>query len=184
MLDRGRTLAEGNAQAVRSNPAVIAAYLGRTRKRGRPCSRSTTSPAATGASKSCTAFRSLCTLARSSRWSARTAPARPRCCARFPACSRFPAATVRFDDQAIDRLLAHQRVRRGIAQVPEGRQVFAPFSVDDNLRLGAFTRNDKAIEADLAANLTRRFRRWPKNAPPSPAHYPADSNRCSRSGAL
>jgi branched-chain amino acid transport system ATP-binding protein len=29
VLDRGRTLAEGNAQAVRSNPAVIAAYLGK-----------------------------------------------------------------------------------------------------------------------------------------------------------
>jgi branched-chain amino acid transport system ATP-binding protein len=57
--------------------------------------------------------------------------------------------TVRFDDQAIDRLLAHQRVRRGIAQVPEGRQIFAPLSVEDNLRLGAFTRTDKAIEADL-----------------------------------
>ena len=28
VLDRGRTLAEGNAEAVRSNPAVIAAYLG------------------------------------------------------------------------------------------------------------------------------------------------------------
>ena len=31
----------------------------------------------------------------------------------------------------------HVRVARGIAQVPEGRQVFAPLSVEDNLRLGA-----------------------------------------------
>ena len=50
--------------------------------------------------------------------------------------------SIRFVDQSIDRLRAHQRVARGIAQVPEGRQVFAPLTVDDNLRLGAITRND------------------------------------------
>lgn len=38
---------------------------------------------------------------------------------------------------------------RGIAQVPEGRQVFAPLSVEDNLQLGAFTRTDKEIRVDL-----------------------------------
>jgi branched-chain amino acid transport system ATP-binding protein len=58
--------------------------------------------------------------------------------------------SVRFDDQPIDRLPAHQRVARGMVQVPEGRQVFAPLSVDDNLRLGAITRKDKEIEPDLA----------------------------------
>jgi len=56
---------------------------------------------------------------------------------------------IRFADQAIHGLRAHQRVQRGIAQVPEGRQVFAPLTVDDNLRLGAFTRGDKDIKADL-----------------------------------
>ena len=45
---------------------------------------------------------------------------------------------------------AHQVVARGIAQVPEGRQVFAPLSVEDNLRLGAFVRRDAEIAADLA----------------------------------
>jgi branched-chain amino acid transport system ATP-binding protein len=58
--------------------------------------------------------------------------------------------TIRFAGQPIDRLRAHERVARGIAQVPEGRQVFAPLTVDDNLRLGAITRKDKDIEADLA----------------------------------
>lgn len=33
---------------------------------------------------------------------------------------------------------AHMRVKRGIAQVPEGRQVFSPLSVEDNLILGAW----------------------------------------------
>lgn len=59
------------------------------------------------------------------------------------------AGTIRFDDHVIDGLRAHQRVARGIAQVPEGRQVFAPLTVEDNLQLGAFTRADKDIKADL-----------------------------------
>jgi branched-chain amino acid transport system ATP-binding protein len=58
--------------------------------------------------------------------------------------------SIRFNDLAVDGLRAHQRVALGIAQVPEGRQVFAPLSVDDNLRLGAITRSDTKIEADLA----------------------------------
>jgi len=57
--------------------------------------------------------------------------------------------SIQFADQTIDSLPAHQRVARGIAQVPEGRQVFAPLSVEDNLQLGAFTRTDKEIRADL-----------------------------------
>jgi branched-chain amino acid transport system ATP-binding protein len=57
--------------------------------------------------------------------------------------------SIRFADQAIDRLRAHQRVARGIVQVPEGRQVFAPLSVEDNLKLGAFTRTDNRVTADL-----------------------------------
>jgi len=59
------------------------------------------------------------------------------------------AGSIRFADRAIHGLRAHQRVQRGIAQVPEGRQVFAPLTVDDNLRLGAFTRSDKDIKTDL-----------------------------------
>jgi branched-chain amino acid transport system ATP-binding protein len=57
--------------------------------------------------------------------------------------------STRFADPAIDRLHPHQRVARGIVQVPEGRQVFAPLSVEDNLQLGAFTRTDKEVGADL-----------------------------------
>ena len=59
------------------------------------------------------------------------------------------AGTIRFAGHTIDGLHAHHRVARGIAQVPEGRQVFAPLSVEDNLQLGAFTRTDKEIRVDL-----------------------------------
>src|SRR5258705_6853108 len=59
------------------------------------------------------------------------------------------SGTIRLDGQAINTLSAHARVARGIAQVPEGRQVFAPLSVEDNLRLGAYRRRDAAIASDL-----------------------------------
>ena len=59
------------------------------------------------------------------------------------------AGSIRFRGEAIDRVDAHKRVRLGIAQVPEGRQVFAPLSVEDNLRLGAWSRGDADIAADL-----------------------------------
>src|SRR5262245_30405489 len=48
------------------------------------------------------------------------------------------AGAVRFEGRAIERLPAHARVAAGISQVPEGRQVFEPLSVKDNLRLGAW----------------------------------------------
>ncbi|MGE0876737.1 MAG: ABC transporter ATP-binding protein [Burkholderiales bacterium] len=44
---------------------------------------------------------------------------------------------------------AERRVRRGIVQVPEGRQVFGPLSVEDNLRLGAYTRTRAESDAEL-----------------------------------
>ncbi len=52
--------------------------------------------------------------------------------------------SLHFDGADIGRESARQRVRRGIIQVPEGRQVFAPMSVEDNLLLGAFARGSSA----------------------------------------
>lgn len=49
---------------------------------------------------------------------------------------------IRYQGRPLDGLPAPQRVRQGIAHVPEGRRVFAPMSVEDNLRLGAHTRSD------------------------------------------
>jgi branched-chain amino acid transport system ATP-binding protein len=48
--------------------------------------------------------------------------------------------SIRFDGQDLARLHARKRVQIGIVQVPEGRQVFEPLSVEDNLKLGAFAR--------------------------------------------
>jgi branched-chain amino acid transport system ATP-binding protein len=59
------------------------------------------------------------------------------------------SGAINFQDKTINTLPPHRRVMLGIAQVPEGRQVFAPLSVEDNLRLGAFTRADADIRRDI-----------------------------------
>jgi branched-chain amino acid transport system ATP-binding protein len=59
--------------------------------------------------------------------------------------------SIKFEGKPIEREAAHVRVAMGVSQVPEGRQVFAPLSVRDNLRLGAWTRRD----ADLRASMDK-----------------------------
>jgi len=61
---------------------------------------------------------------------------------------------IRFLGERIDRLPSHRRVERGMTQSPEGRQVFGPLSVEDNLRLGAYMRRDKEIEGDRGRVFT------------------------------
>jgi branched-chain amino acid transport system ATP-binding protein len=56
-----------------------------------------------------------------------------------------------FEGRPIERLEPHARVVLGIAQVPEGRQVFAPLSVEDNLKLGAWTQPASGVDAGLAS---------------------------------
>jgi branched-chain amino acid transport system ATP-binding protein len=58
--------------------------------------------------------------------------------------------TVSFGGQRIDRVPTHRIARLGIAQSPEGRRIFAPMTVLENLELGAFSRADReAIPRDL-----------------------------------
>jgi branched-chain amino acid transport system ATP-binding protein len=57
--------------------------------------------------------------------------------------------TITFDGKSISGLPPHVVVKRGIAHAPEGRGVFANLTVEENLRIGAFVRNDTdAILAD------------------------------------
>jgi len=63
--------------------------------------------------------------------------------------------TVSFGGQRIDRVPTHRIARLGIAQSPEGRRIFAPMTVLENLELGAFSRADReAIPRDLERVLT------------------------------
>ncbi len=70
--------------------------------------------------------------------------------------------TIRFDGQDITTLAGHRRVALGIAQSPEGRQVFADQSVRDNLVLGAYHR--RLSTADLDRDVDRQFALFPKLA--------------------
>lgn len=60
------------------------------------------------------------------------------------------------DGVAIESLPPHQRVKLGLALVPEGRQIFAPLTVEDNLRVGAWTRTD-----DISGDLEEVFSYFP-----------------------
>ncbi|MEZ7829339.1 MAG: ABC transporter ATP-binding protein [Brachymonas denitrificans] len=59
------------------------------------------------------------------------------------------AGKIMFAGEDISRLRADLRVRRGICQSPEGRQVFGPLSIEDNLRLGAFTQPKENLQEDM-----------------------------------
>nr|WP_145544809.1 ABC transporter ATP-binding protein [Variovorax boronicumulans] len=70
------------------------------------------------------------------------------------------AGSIRFAGQDITRVPGHQRVALGIAQSPEGRQVFADQSVRDNLVLGAYHR--KATAAQIEADIEAQFTAFPR----------------------
>ncbi len=54
-----------------------------------------------------------------------------------------------FDGEDIAKLRSDRRMRRGICQSPEGRQVFGPLSIEDNLLLGAYTQPRQQVPEDL-----------------------------------
>ncbi|MQY29799.1 ABC transporter ATP-binding protein [Nocardia aurantia] len=63
---------------------------------------------------------------------------------------RPEAGTIRFDGRPIHGRPAHEIVALGLAHSPEGRHVFRDLTIEDNLRLGAFLRRDREIDADIA----------------------------------
>ncbi len=65
------------------------------------------------------------------------------------------AGTITFEGQNISGWRADRVTGLGIVQVPEGRQVLAPLTVEENLRLGAVSRRSRAAPQDLAAIYTR-----------------------------
>jgi len=54
------------------------------------------------------------------------------------------AGSIEFGGKALHRLKAHDIVKEGVIQVPEGRRIFSTLTVDENLALGAFVCHDPA----------------------------------------
>ena len=89
------------------------------------------------------------------------------------------AGRILLDGRPIERVPGHARVALGIAQVPEGRLLFAPLTVEDTWKLGARTRAESPTPSSRRS--TRCSRCWPRCAAP-PARSGA-SSRCWRSAA-
>lgn len=66
---------------------------------------------------------------------------------------------VLFKGTDITKIPAHKIVSMGMAHVPEGRRVFADLTVLQNLKMGAFTRKDKAEIQDTLSMVYQRFPR-------------------------
>ena len=65
--------------------------------------------------------------------------------------------SIHYRGEDITQRAPSRRVRDGIAQVPEGRQVFGPMSVEDNLMLGAYTRSRREPLAEDLEDVYTQF---------------------------
>jgi branched-chain amino acid transport system ATP-binding protein len=69
------------------------------------------------------------------------------------------AGKIIYDGQDITKIPGHKLVSMGVAHVPEGRRVFAQLTVLQNLKLGAYTRKDKA---EIDETLKIVYERFPR----------------------
>ena len=68
---------------------------------------------------------------------------------------RPSAGSITFEGKGIVRYPPHKIVELGISHVPEGRAILKRMTVIDNLRMGAYVRNDSEIAEDIEAALAR-----------------------------
>ncbi|MBR1384470.1 MAG: ABC transporter ATP-binding protein [Ruminococcus sp.] len=69
------------------------------------------------------------------------------------------SGSISFNGVELTKTPAHKIVKMGIAHVPEGRRIFQQLTVLDNLKLGAFTRNDKD---GIAEDMEKIYKRFPR----------------------
>ncbi len=67
--------------------------------------------------------------------------------------------SIYFQSEDITLTPAEEIVRKGISQAPEGRKIFAPLTVSENLEMGAYTR---ANQAEIGRSLERVFKSFPR----------------------
>lgn len=69
------------------------------------------------------------------------------------------SGTVTVSGEDIAKYPAHELVGKGVAMVPEGRGVFAKLTVEENLEMGAFHRNDRA---EIKADIEKSYEMFPR----------------------
>ena len=72
---------------------------------------------------------------------------------------RARSGSIKFKEQEITTIPPYEIVSMGIVQVPEGRKIFAPLTVQENLEMGAFSRKDRA---GINQSQERVFRSFPR----------------------
>lgn len=72
---------------------------------------------------------------------------------------RSRTGSITFRDQDIANMPAEKIVQAGISHVPEGRKIFAPLSVRENLMMGAYTRSD---QGEIQQTLARVYQSFPR----------------------
>lgn len=72
---------------------------------------------------------------------------------------QITSGEILFHDNRIDILPGHKIVQLGIVQIPERRRLFPYMSVIQNMRIGAYLRNDKS---DIKRDIEKNFQRFPR----------------------
>jgi branched-chain amino acid transport system ATP-binding protein len=75
---------------------------------------------------------------------------------------RCSQGEIKFEDKEINKLRPEKVVAAGISQVPEGRQIFGPLTVQENLELGAFLRFKKKEKEAISRDLDWVFQLFPR----------------------
>jgi ABC-type branched-subunit amino acid transport system ATPase component/ABC-type branched-subunit amino acid transport system permease subunit len=166
VLDAGKPISSGEPAKVRSDPAVIAAYLGSGELKAKPRPAGWTGSGeqvlavekldagygSVGVLKSVAinvgAGEMVALLGANGAGKSTTMRA-------LSGLLRPCVGAIALDKEQIERLPAHEIARRGLALVPEGRQVFPELSVLDNIQIGAFRRGKGDYSAEIEAILER-----------------------------
>ncbi|MGE0061102.1 MAG: ATP-binding cassette domain-containing protein [Xanthobacteraceae bacterium] len=166
VLDAGKPISSGDPAKVRKDPAVIAAYLGSGELKAKPRPQAWRAPdeSVLAVDDLCAGYGSVGVLK-----SVDIKVGLGEMVALLGANGAGKSTTMRalsgllrpvdgkvvLGEEAIERLPAHEIARRGLALVPEGRQIFPEFSVLDNIRIGAFRRGRGDYSSEIEALLCR-----------------------------